>query len=210
MKHPVLLMLIFFACRVAAQNIIPRFENIGVNDGLSQSSVYSIYQDKQGFMWFGTADGLNRYDGQNIRVYKINDKKIANSNFIHGNICEDTHGNVWFCNETGLFQYSPLTDKLTRSVVFKKYGWTAGIFIDQNDVFYIFDPAMGVYGYHINTGLLRLTACRFATPYNDFIAEELTTNYKNTIWIKAPDNKGLLVFNTQTGHVNYNLSLIHI
>lgn len=36
--------------------------------------------DKKGFMWFGTADGLNRYDGENIRVYKINDKKIANSN----------------------------------------------------------------------------------------------------------------------------------
>ncbi len=208
MKRPVLLMLMFFVCRVAAQNIIPRFENIGVNDGLSQSSVYSIYQDKQGFMWFGTADGLNRYDGQSIRVYKINDKKIANSNFIHGNICEDTHGNIWFCNETGLFFYSPITDRLTRSVIFKKYGWTAGIFIDQNDVFYIFDPGSGVFGYHINTGQLQLTSCRFSTPYYNFIAEELTTNCKNTIWIKAPDGKGLLVFNTQTGKVRHNTSAL--
>ncbi len=206
MRLPVILILILFSCRAAGQDIIPRFENIGVNDGLSQSSVYSVYQDKTGYMWFGTADGLNRYDGQNIRVYKISDKKIANSNFIHGNICEDTRGNIWFCNETGLFYYDPLADQLKRSLIFKKYSWTAGVFIDHNDVFYIFEPGSGVYKYHINTGLLELTACRFKTPYKDFIAEELTTNYKNTIWIKAPDHNGMLVFNTENGKVKYNQS----
>lgn len=150
-------------------------------------------------MWFGTADGLNRYDGENIRIYKINDKKIANSNFIHGNISEDSHGNIWFCNETGLFYYDPVTDSLTRKLIFKKYGWTAGIFIDRNDIFYIFDPGSGIYGYHINTGRLVLTTCRFKEPYLNFISGELTTNHKNTIWIKAPGRKGVLVFNTQTG-----------
>lgn len=45
-----------------SQDIIPRFESLGVNEGLSQSSVYSIYQDREGYMWFGTGDGLNRYD----------------------------------------------------------------------------------------------------------------------------------------------------
>src|SRR5476651_1384216 len=120
-RFAVIVIFIVSSCRINAQNIIPRFEGIGVNDGLSQSSVYSIYQDKKGFIWFGTADGLNRYDGQNIRIYKINDKIIANSNFIHGNICEDSHGNIWFCNETGLFYYDPLDDKLTRKVTFSKY-----------------------------------------------------------------------------------------
>src|SRR5258708_24344765 len=209
MKRPVIILIfIVISCRIYAQTIIPRFENIGVNDGLSQSSVYSIYQDKKGFMWFGTADGLNRYDGQNIKVYKINDKKIDNSNFIHGNICEDSQGNIWFCNETGLFFYDPLDDKLTRRLIFKKYGWTAGIFIDKNDVFYIFDPGSGIYGYHINTNSLAPTACRFKTPYVNFIAEELTTNHKNTIWIKAPDNKGMFVFNTETGKLKYSESTI--
>src|SRR5579872_6502770 len=205
MRRPVIiLILILMACGVSAQNIIPRFENVGVNEGLSQSSVYSIYQDKKGFMWFGTADGLNRYDGQNIRVYKINDKKIANSNFIHGNICEDSSGNIWFCNETGLFYYDPLADKLIRKVVFKKYGWTAGIFIDDKDVFYIFDPGSGIYGYHIKTGNLSATACHLKSPYSDFLAEQLTTNFKNTIWLRDPANDGLLVYNTQTGKLKHS------
>jgi len=159
-------------------------------------------------MWFGTADGLNRYDGENIRVYKINDKKIANSNFIHGNICEDSHGNIWFCNETGLFYYDPLTDKLARKLVFKKYGWTAGIFIDDKDIFYIFDPGAGVFGYHIQTKQLILTACRLQKPYSNFIAEELTTNFKNTIWLKAPDGTGVFALNTHNGKLTFNRSAI--
>jgi len=204
MRPPAItLILILMVCITRAQNIIPRFENIGVNDGLSQSSVYSIYQDKKGFMWFGTADGLNRYDGQNIRIYKINDKKIANSNFIHGNICEDSKANIWFCNETGLFYYDPLADKLIRKVTFRRYGWTAGIFIDKKDVFYILDPSSGIYGYQIKTGVLAPTACRFKNPYNDFLAEELTTDFKTTIWLKDPLSEGFLVFNTQTGALKH-------
>ena len=192
-----------FTCRNYAQNIIPRFEGLGVNDGLSQSSVYSIYQDKKGFMWFGTADGLNRYDGENIRVYKINDKKIANSNFIHGNICEDSHGNIWFCNETGLYYYDPLADKLNRKITFRQYLWTAGIFIDNNDVFYILNPSSGIYAYHINTNQLFITACRFKTPYITFTAGRLTTNFKNAIWIKAPENDGMFFLDTRTGKMRY-------
>jgi len=204
MRHPfIALLFLALSFRLFAQNIIPRFENIGVNDGLSQSSVYSIFQDKEGFMWFGTADGLNRYDGENLRVYKINDKKIANSNFIHGNICEDSHGNIWFCNETGLFYYSPLNDELTRKLTFKSYGWKAGVFIDRHDIFYLFDPDMGIYAYHINTGQMSVTSCHLKESYTDFISEELTTNHVNTIWLKAPDSKGMLVFNTETGKLKY-------
>ncbi len=52
------------------QTIIPRFETLGVNEGLPHSSVYSILQDKKGFMWFGTADGLCRYDGSILKTFK--------------------------------------------------------------------------------------------------------------------------------------------
>jgi signal transduction histidine kinase/ligand-binding sensor domain-containing protein len=204
MKLPVTILFLILLCsRVPAQNIIPRFENIGVNDGLSQSSVYSIYQDKKGFMWFGTADGLNRYDGQDIKVYKISDKSIANSNFIHGNICEDSHGSIWFCNETGLFCYDPLPDKLTRKTTFSKYTWTAGIFIDDKDIFYIINPASGVYEYHINTNRFALSACGFKKPYTTFASGGLTTNFKNTIWLKAPGDNGLIIYNTVSQKVSY-------
>lgn len=45
------------------------FEQISLERGLSQSTVYCILQDKQGYMWIGTEDGLNRYDGYGFKVY---------------------------------------------------------------------------------------------------------------------------------------------
>jgi hypothetical protein len=46
------------------------FRSLGVEEGLSQNMVYAICQDRQGFMWFGTQDGLNRYDGHSFKIYK--------------------------------------------------------------------------------------------------------------------------------------------
>jgi hypothetical protein len=46
-----------------------KFERIGMEQGLSQSTIYCIRQDRQGFMWFGTQDGVNEYDGYGFIVY---------------------------------------------------------------------------------------------------------------------------------------------
>ncbi len=61
--------LLLFSNKLAAQDDYVRFKRITINDGLSLSSVYDIYQDSKGFMWFGTEDGLNKYDGQSVTVY---------------------------------------------------------------------------------------------------------------------------------------------
>ncbi|MCJ8272812.1 MAG: hypothetical protein MJK04_25870, partial [Psychrosphaera sp.] len=53
---------------VAAENM--RFERLTSEHGLSQMSVNAVLQDKQGFMWFGTQDGLNRYDGYQFKIYR--------------------------------------------------------------------------------------------------------------------------------------------
>ena len=47
-----------------------KFDHLGISEGLSQSTVYCIIQDGDGFIWLGTEEGLNRYDGQNVRVYR--------------------------------------------------------------------------------------------------------------------------------------------
>lgn len=73
-----------------------RFKHITVEDGLSQSTVRVIYQDRMGFMWFGTDIGINKYDGSNITVYKHNTLDTAGlpSNFIV-EILEDSAGILW-------------------------------------------------------------------------------------------------------------------
>ena len=78
------------------------FRSLGVEDGLSQNMVYAILQDRQGFMWFGTQNGLNRYDGNSFKVYKrnISDEKGLKSDAIFS-LAEDTDGILWIGTDMG-------------------------------------------------------------------------------------------------------------
>ena len=64
-----------------------KFETISIEQNLSQSTVRTIYQDSKGFMWFGTEDGLNKFDGFKFTVYKFNPNDInsLSSNFNKSN-----------------------------------------------------------------------------------------------------------------------------
>lgn len=75
---------------------------LDISDGLSNNSVTTIYQDSEGFMWFGTYDGLNRYDGYNFKVYRnrINDKNSLSFNTIY-NIEGDSKKNIWVGGSNG-------------------------------------------------------------------------------------------------------------
>ncbi|MGD8781708.1 MAG: two-component regulator propeller domain-containing protein [Ignavibacteria bacterium] len=87
------------------------FEHITTNDGLSKSSITCILQDEQGFMWIGTFNGLNRYDGYNftIYLYNQNDPKSITHNFI-SSIIEDHEGQLWVGTSDGLNRYNRSTD----------------------------------------------------------------------------------------------------
>jgi len=79
-----------------------RFEHIGQNEGLSNNYVTCVLQDRYGFLWFGTQDGLNKYDGYKITVYR-NDpssNKSVSNNFIT-DIAEDKNGNIWLATWGG-------------------------------------------------------------------------------------------------------------
>ncbi len=73
-----------------------RFERIATEDGLSQADVYSILQDRQGFMWFATQYGLNRYDGYSFEhlLHDPYDPSTLSHNFIYA-VIEDRHGIFW-------------------------------------------------------------------------------------------------------------------
>lgn len=79
MKNTVFVLLIFFLCGIAvAQNKV-FFNRISVNEGLSHSDVNAIMQDKDGFMWFGTFNGLCRYDGKDISIYRTDNSGLSNN-----------------------------------------------------------------------------------------------------------------------------------
>lgn len=82
-----------------------------IQKGLSQSRILSIIEDQRGFMWFGTADGLNRYDGYQIRVFKhrFNDTLSLPNNTIAG-LLEDPDGNFWMATNNGVAYFNPYTE----------------------------------------------------------------------------------------------------
>ncbi len=92
-----------------------RFTHLTTVDGLSQGYVTAILQDRRGFMWFATRDGLNRYDGNTFLAYKHNpnDSHSLNSNFIQ-DLAEDDHGNLWIATNTGVNKFDPTTERFTR------------------------------------------------------------------------------------------------
>lgn len=89
-----------------AQHNSIRFNQLTIKDGLSQSSLNCIIQDSKGFIWIGTQDGLNRFDGYNFLVYKNNrnDSTSISDNFIHA-VIEDKNRDLWVGTDHGLNRF---------------------------------------------------------------------------------------------------------
>lgn len=89
-----------------------KFSYISIKDGLSQSTVFSIAQDKLGNMWFATYDGVNKYDGYAFTVYQ-HDENDPNSiaNDIARIVMTDSKGRVWIGTRDGLSYYDEEKDK---------------------------------------------------------------------------------------------------
>ncbi|MDR1336024.1 MAG: hypothetical protein LBK22_04255, partial [Tannerella sp.] len=101
------LSILFTVCCHSAfpQSTGVQFEHLSVEDGLSQLSVISIFQDKQGFMWFGTRNGLNRYDGYGFETFQEFDTGKPVSNGQIECIAEDGQNRLWAGTRRGLNRY---------------------------------------------------------------------------------------------------------
>lgn len=106
-------MLIYSLAVFSTYSQVPnlKFKHITTEHGLSNSTIEATYQDSRGFIWFGTRDGLNRYDGNSIVVFK-HDPKNATSisdNYIT-HICEDLKKNLWIGTINGLNKFDQTTN----------------------------------------------------------------------------------------------------
>ena len=91
------------------------FEKLSIDEGLSNEYVTSIFQDSKGYMWIGTIDGLNRYDGERIKVYNcsVDRENSLSSTYINA-IEEDSRGNIWVGTDLGLDIIDRNTDRIVR------------------------------------------------------------------------------------------------
>lgn len=101
--------------KISAQSSVPRFTRLSTENGLSQTTITSIAQDTTGFMWFGTWDGLNRYDGYTFTVFRQSphDNTSISNNSIRA-IFVDSQGRLWIGTDHGLNLYHPSRGTFTR------------------------------------------------------------------------------------------------
>lgn len=93
------------------------FRYLTVEDGLSQGSINCIYQDSIGFLWFGTKQGLNKYDGFNIKIFDHNPADLSSlSNNNVNCITEDKNGDLWIGTSAGLNRLNNITQTFTRYI----------------------------------------------------------------------------------------------
>ena len=91
-----------------------QMKKFGFGEGLSNNEVTAIIQDQRGFMWIGTRDGLNRFDGNEFKLYKENSEpgyRLSSSSV--EDLFEDSRGNIWIGTKTGgVDRYDPATEKI--------------------------------------------------------------------------------------------------
>ena len=125
---------------IFAQKEKINFEHFSIDQGLIESIVTSIIQDKKGFLWFGTWSGLEKYDGYSFKSFEHdpeNPKSIDDS-FIN-TLCEDRDGNIWIGTRRGLEKYNPADDKFSHYVPHRAHRKNSG----SNYVLSIFEDKSG-------------------------------------------------------------------
>lgn len=129
MRFCVYICLLFLFCSInnlSGQPIDIRFRHLTEKEGLSQGTGTCILKDSHGYMWFGTRDGLNRYDGYRFAIFRNNpeDSSSISDNFIN-DIYEDSKGRLWIATMKGLNLYDRENDSFEKFVVDKNFQVTS-------------------------------------------------------------------------------------
>lgn len=131
------------------------FKHLGIKDGLSDSQISAITKDSQGFMWFSTSHGLNRYDGYTFKVFTRNSKEPCSlpKNAV-GDVQEDAEGLLWIhTTRQGYVYFDPRKETFHSAVPFleEKYGLLGTpslLYIDKDKNFWTYEYN-GVYHYNL-------------------------------------------------------------
>ncbi|MFT4928443.1 MAG: signal transduction histidine kinase/ligand-binding sensor domain-containing protein [Phenylobacterium sp.] len=207
MRLIITLLLLFavFISFVTQAAPVTRFDRVSIELGLSQVTVLSIVQDYKGFLWFGTQDGLNRYDGYNFKVFRHNpdDPHSISDNDIL-NLTVDSAGSLWIGTDNGLNRYDANTERFSQF----KHNSAAPNSLSHNSVWAIVEQSAGVYWIGTNGGgLNRFNSATGLFKHYQHQANDpasLSSNHiralykdsKGSLWLGTLD-KGLNRFNPQ-------------
>jgi len=141
------------------------FKHYSVKEGVSQSEIKCIFQDSEGYMWFGTQNGLNKFNGYVFEkyFYNPNDSNSISNGWIFG-ITEDKSGKIWVATKGGVNRFDKKTDhfshinhRIPGSVINDDFVY--GITSDDSLIYINTPPALSVI--NVITGKLNIYNSRF-------------------------------------------------
>jgi len=192
---------------VSAQNPSLRLKHIGIEQGLSQSTVHAIVQDAQGFMWFGTEDGLNRYDGYGIKIFKNNP---ADSNSISDNtilsLLSDSNGDLWIGSRLGGVDRYVVSENKFYHYRFNKEDTST---ISDNSVNVLFEDSKGNLWLGTKKGLNRFNKSDGTFTRFNFYNENDLVHSVISITAICEDHHQNLWIGTSKGLYKMDISNIH-
>jgi signal transduction histidine kinase/ligand-binding sensor domain-containing protein len=181
-----------------------KFEHLSTAQGLSQNTVLCALQDRQGFMWFGTQDGLNRYDGYEFRIYRHSETEPGSlrDNYILS-LFEDRAGTLWVgTNKGGLNRYDARTEQFTayandpNDPESLSLNAVNAIVEDQVGYLWVATDGQGLNRFDKKTGKFK----RFVN--NPAIYENRRANLVNALYL---DRSGVLWLGTSWGMQKFDL-----
>ncbi|MGL4411083.1 MAG: hybrid sensor histidine kinase/response regulator transcription factor [Bacteroidales bacterium] len=175
------------------------FRTLNVEDGLSENSVYAIIQDNDGFMWFGTKDGLNRYDGKVVKTFKrhaVSNSSLGN-NFVRS-LCQVSDSSIWVGTDAGVYilnlnsySFKRVSSETTNGVSITSA--INNIVKDSNNQIWIATMTQGLFSFNTKSGEL--------TNHSDSHSNLKTDD---TIWALMIDKSGDLWIGSRNGMLLYN------
>jgi ligand-binding sensor domain-containing protein len=200
LKRVVLFALMVCFAGIAHAGLPPQFTNLSVVHGLAQNSVWSILRDNQGFLWFGTDDGLNRYDGYAFHSYRHNksDSTSLSNNSVRA-LMQDRTGKIWVGTADGVNVYDPVTDRFSFDVVGRDRSSAMGtisvpsIVEDARGNVWVATRTHGIYRIDHETKDVRWFV------HDDKNAESLSSNFITVLYI---DKAGTLWIGTEGGGID--------
>jgi signal transduction histidine kinase/ligand-binding sensor domain-containing protein len=197
------------------QNRTYLFKNINKEHGLSNNSIQSVYKDRKGFLWVGTIDGLNRYDGYRFKHYQRieGDTTTLRDNLIT-NIFEDTSGKLWISSGDYLDIFDPTTEKFNHSntlfngkLIIPHVSKSVAIHAPNGNIWYG-NTTLGLFCYAPSTFALKKIPCNSADPLqlsSDSIMS-VAINKNGNIWVTT-SKASLEEIDAQTGQVLQRVQL---
>lgn len=183
-----------------------QFSHYAVSDGLSQSEILCIFQDSEGYMWFGTQNGLNKFDGYAFEQF-FNDPadstSISNS-WIFG-ITEDHNGLIWIGTKGGLNSYDKKTGHFSRitlsdSLNNSQDNFIYGVASDESHIYINHSPKVSLLNYRTGEVILHESAFEASGALYDKGLPILKTG-DGVVWIGSVN--GLCNLNLKTGNFTY-------